>query len=69
MKEIHQTWQFENEIMRTVTIAGKTSFGAHDVTKILGYPNSTETLFKYVAQEDVDWGVTPKGGRTVSDRE
>ena len=63
MKEIHQTWQFENEIMRTVTIAGKTSFGAHDVTKILGYPNSTEAISKYVAHEDVDYGVNSRGFR------
>ena len=51
MMEI-QTFNFENQQVRTIEIENEPYFVGKDITEILGYSNSRDALYKHVDEED-----------------
>ncbi len=53
-----QTFNFESEEVRTLTISGEPWFVGRDVAAVLGYSNSRKALADHVEEEDKTDGVT-----------
>lgn len=47
-----QTFNFENQQVRTIEIENEPYFVGKDITEILGYSNSRDALYKHVDEED-----------------
>lgn len=52
MKMEIQTFNFENQQVRTIEIENEPYFVGKDITEILGYSNSRDALYKHVDEED-----------------
>lgn len=47
-----QTFNFENQQVRTIEVENEPYFVGKDITEILGYSNSRDALYKHVDEED-----------------